>query len=498
MRFEFTFAKGPRTAPRTRDTPFRVLVLGDLDGRTSRGLRQPVSGRRPVRVDVDTFEPFLEQLRAEVQVAVPGRSAPTRIAIAEPDDLHPDRLFDRVDLFAALRRTRQRLLDRTTFEAAAAELRTWVGAPPFDPSAVAPRAPAPPTRDSDAETLERILGRAASPVNSPVKTSDALASGPVSELIHPIVAQYVVAPPPSDQQALLATVDAAIAETMRRLLHAPALQAIESAWRGLDFLVRHIETSESLQIFVLNLSREELSGDLPATGDLKDSALFRILVESTVGSPGADPWALILGFYAFGVGQDDLESLARIAALAQAADAPFVGAASGELLQTVLESPERIASESDWLALQARPEAAYLGLACPRFLLRLPYGRATDPISAFAFEEVQERRDNEAYLWAPPAVALGVFLARTFSESGWDMIPGPMFELGGLPVHVRREGSEAAAMPCAEMWLTDSQTEALFRHGLIPLQSIRGKDAVRIARVRSLREPAAALAGRWS
>src|SRR5579863_576271 len=377
MRFEFTFAKGPRTAPPTRDTPFRVLVLGDLDGRTSRGLTQPVSGRRPVRVDIDTFEPFLEQLRAEVQVDVPGGSAPTRIAIAEPDDLHPDRLFDRVDLFAALRRTRQRLLDPTTFEAAAAEVRSWVGASSFAPSTAAPRAPAPPARDSDAETVERILGRAA----SPVKTSDATARGPVTELIRPIVAQYVVSAPPSDQKALLATVDEAIAETMRRLLRAPALQAIESAWRGLDFLVRHIETGESLQIFVLNLSREELLGDLSATGDLKESALFRILVQSTVGSPGADPWALILGLYTFGVGQYDLESLARIAALAQAADAPFVGAASGELVQTVLQSPEHVASESDWLALQARPEAAYLGLACPRFLLRLPYGRATDPIS---------------------------------------------------------------------------------------------------------------------
>jgi type VI secretion system protein ImpC len=494
MRFEFTFAQGPRAAAPTPDTPFRVLVLGDLDGRTSRGLTQPVSGRQPVRVDMDTFEPFLERLRAEVQVALPGASAPSRIAVAKPDDLHPDQLFERVDLFAALRGTRQRLLDRTTFAAAAAEVRAWVGDPPLAPSAIVPAAPASPTRDSDSETLERILGRAASPVT----TSAATTSGAVTELIRPIVAQHVVSAPPSDQQALLATVDAAIAEKMRQLLHAPAFQAIESAWRGLDFLVRHIETSESLQIFVLNLSREELSADLSATRDLELSALFRIFVESTVGSPGADPWALILGFYPFGVGQRDLESLARIAALARAAGAPFVAAASSEILETVLQRPERIASENDWLALRARPEAAYLSLACPRFLLRLPYGRATDPISAFAFEEVLERPDNEAYLWAPPALALGVFFAGMFTESGWDMSPGPSFELGGLPVHVRKDGSEAAMMPCAEMWLTDSQAEALFRHGLVPIQSIRGKDAVRIARVRSLREPAAALAGRWS
>jgi type VI secretion system protein ImpC len=93
--------------------------------------------------------------------------------------------------------------------------------------------------------------------------------------------------PASDQAALVAAVDAAVAESMRRLLHDPAFQALEATWRGIDFLLRQIETDETLKVHLLNLSRAELAADIMASEDLRSSALFRILVESTVQSPGA-------------------------------------------------------------------------------------------------------------------------------------------------------------------------------------------------------------------
>ncbi|HLK36543.1 MAG TPA: type VI secretion system contractile sheath large subunit [Polyangiaceae bacterium] len=468
MRFDFRLAQGPRPSSPTPHTPFRILVLGDFEGRSSRGVTRPAADRRPVRLDMDTLDEFLGRLGAEAEFDLPGASAPTRVGFATIDDLHPDRLFACVDRFSDLRKTRQGLLDPTTFAAAAD-----VG--------------------SDSDTLQRLLGRRASPAT----TTAARTTDPVADIIRPLVAGHVVPGPPSDQQARVAAVDAAIGETMRRVLHAPAFQALESAWRGLEFLLRRIETGESLQIYALNLSKEDLLADLSAAGDLEQTALFRILVESAMGSLGANPWALILGFCSFSLDPRDLESLARMATLAQAAGAPFVAAASGELLKTVLQSPERVASEDGWMALRAAPSAAYLGLVGPRFLLRLPYGRSTEPVSAFAFEELPDGADHEAYLWAPPAAALGVFVATMFVESGWGMSLRPVFDLAGLPVHVHKEGGEAVTTPCAETWLTDSQAEALARHGVIPLQSIRGRDAVRIASVPSLREPAVTLAGRW-
>ena len=91
----------------------------------------------------------------------------------------------------------------------------------------------------------------------------------------------------------------------------------------------------------------------------------------------------------------------------------------------------------------------------------------------------------------------GVLLGQMFGESGWEMSPGAGLELGGLPVHLFKEGNESQMTPCAEFWLKDAQAEKLLEHGLMPFQSIQGKDAIRLARVQSIRQPFSPLAGRW-
>jgi type VI secretion system protein ImpC len=348
-----------------------------------------------------------------------------------------------------------------------------------------------PASESDAQTIERLLGRAPSPTTT---TSSAAA-----ELIRKAVAPYVVPAPSSDQAALVAAVDAAVAESMRRLLHDPAFQALEATWRGIDFLLRQIETDETLKVHLLNLSRAELAADIMASEDLQSSSLFRILVESTVHSPGAEPWALLLGLFSFEFVERDMELLGQLAKLAQAAGAPFVAAPGASFLQMRLQDLEPNSdSATRWARLRSQPEAAWLGLACPRFLLRYPYGQATDAVSVFDFEECIGRPEAWQYLWGHPALALGVLLGQMFAQSGWEMSPCAGLELGGLPVHSWKENGESHMTPCGEMWLTDAQAEKLLHHGLMPFQSIRGKDAIRLAHAESIHKPPAPLAGRWA
>jgi type VI secretion system ImpC/EvpB family protein len=244
----------------------------------------------------------------------------------------------------------------------------------------------------------------------------------------------------------------------------------------------------------MNLSKAELVADLASAQDARESPVFRALVDR---APGADPWALVLGLYAFDDGDADAEALGKMALVAQAANAPFIAAAAAPLAQAALDGADRLTSSKGWAALRGRPEAAFVGLVCPRFLLRLPYGRATDPVSAFAFEEFPGRPEAEAYLWGQPAVVLGVLFTQAFAASGWAMSPGPSMDLGGLPVHVRKDGHETEMTPCAEIWLNDPQADKLLQQGLMPLQSFRGRDAVRLTRVQSIRTPAAPLAGPW-
>ena len=489
MKMEFTFGEGRPTEPPSPETPFRILVLGDLDGRTSRNLTQPLAGRRPVPVDLDNFEEFLKKLRAEVQLS--NAVAPTRIAMSELDDFHPDHLFAQMELFTALRKTRSELLNPATFAAAAAEVRAWGGSNLPAATTVASAVTHPPTaRESDAGTIERLLGHA--------PTSPLPASNVADELIRKIVAPHIVAAPSADRPALVAAVDAAAGELMRGVLHDPAFQALESTWRGIDFLIHRLEIGEALQVYVLNVSRSELAADLMASEDLRQSALFKILVEATVQSPGAEPWALVLGLYNFGQSQEDVALLGRMAKLAQAAGAPFVAAAGAGLMQTALQNPEQLESSKEWLALRASATGAFLGLAGSRFLLRLPYGKSTDAISAFDFTEVSDPLKTETYLWGNPALAVGTLLGQMFTESGWEMNPADGSKLDGLPVHSWKDGTETRMTPCAETWLKDAQAERLIEHGIMPFQSIQGLDAIRLARVQSIHQPLSALVGRWT
>ena len=55
-------------------------------------------------------------------------------------------------------------------------------------------------------------------------------------------------------------------------------------------------------------------------------------------------------------------------------------------------------------ALRELPEASHLALLAPRFMLRHPYGKKSDPISAFAFEEFTPDEGLRGMLWGHPAL----------------------------------------------------------------------------------------------
>ena len=76
-------------------------------------------------------------------------------------------------------------------------------------------------------------------------------------------------------------------------------------------------------------------------------------------------------------------------------------------------------------------------------------------------------------------------------------MPGAIQEIDGLPLHVYKEQGETRLKPCAEVLLSERAMEKILDKGLMPLLSIKNKDAVRLARFQSLADPATSLAGRW-
>ena len=450
------------------DAPFRMLVLADFSGRESRRVVEPLAGRQAVPIDVDNVDQSLARLTPTLDLASAEGNA-LSISFQSIDDFHPDRIFSRLPIF-------ERLSSTTSSRAGGEPESGTTAGPPGE---------------STEETLARLLGRTApAPAAKPPPASEG-----VEAFIKGIVAPHVV--PAADPRAAIEqnAKDHACAVQMRAILHSPVFQALEAAWRGIDFLVRNLETDESLQVWMLDVSKAEIAADLRTGDNLADSAIFKLLVEESVQSRGADPWALLVGGFTFGSADDDADMLARIGRIAAAAGAPFIGGAAPEFVEAALSGGA--ITGGAWEALRKLPQAASIGLVAPRFLLRLPYGRTTEPIESFAFEEISDPADHERFLWGNPAIACACLLGQSFRENGWSFEPGDLAELNGLPVHTSRQAAESVATPCAERWLTDRHASDLLASGIMPLVSIRGRDAVRLIRFQSIAVPPQAIAGRW-
>jgi type VI secretion system protein ImpC len=70
-----------------------------------------------------------------------------------------------------------------------------------------------------------------------------------------IVEPHLVAEADPRQAEMMSALDRATSAQMAALLHAPDFQLLESAWRALFFLVRKVETSERLKIYLLEVSK---------------------------------------------------------------------------------------------------------------------------------------------------------------------------------------------------------------------------------------------------
>jgi type VI secretion system protein ImpC len=134
----------------------------------------------------------------------------------------------------------------------------------------------------------------------------------------------------------------------------------------------------------------------------------------------------------------------------------------------------------------------------PRFIIRLPYGSATDPVDGFDFEEMPAGAEHEHYLWAHPAWAVAMVCGQTFARYGWDFAEGLERAIDGLPLHLTEMDGTPTNMPCAEVLLTEQAIKTMAADGVMPLVSWRDRDRVVLERLHSIRNPPTALAGRWN
>ena len=129
-RFESHLTVGEKDFAETpsEETPFRIVVFGDFSGRGNRKHSPSRKGPAPpLPIDRDNLEEVMARLGIELQLSILGNSDHSLVLrFAQMEDFHPDRIVSRVDIFQNLLKTRQRLLDPSTFSAAAEQVKQWL------------------------------------------------------------------------------------------------------------------------------------------------------------------------------------------------------------------------------------------------------------------------------------------------------------------------------------------------------------------------------------
>jgi type VI secretion system protein ImpC len=307
-------------------------------------------------------------------------------------------------------------------------------------------------------------------------------------------------------KAIIAEIDKKLTDQVNLILHNERFQQVESAWRGLNYLVTNTETDEMLKIRVMNISKKDLGKTLKKyKGAAWDqSPIFKKLYEQEYGQLGGEPYGCLVGDYHFDHTPGDVEMLGQMAQVAGAAHAPFIAGGAPSLMG--MDSWQELANPRDlakifaapdyaaWRSLRESDDAKYIGLAMPRFLARLPYGAKTSPVEEFDFEEETGGGDHSRYAWANSAYAMAVNVNRSFKMYGWcSSIRG--VESGGavegLPVHTFPSDDGGVDMKCpTEIAISDRREAELANCGLMPLIHRKNTDVAAFIGAQSLQRPA--------
>ena len=306
--------------------------------------------------------------------------------------------------------------------------------------------------------------------------------------------------------ALIAEIDKKLSQQINVIVHHPDFQSLESAWRGLHYLVNNTETDEQLKIRVMNISKKDLHKTLKKyKGAAWDqSPVFKRLYEEEFGQLGGEPYGCLVGDYYFDHNGPDVELLGEMAKISAAIHAPFISGTAPSLLQ--MESWSELSNPADltkvfstpeyasWRSLRDSEDARYIGLAMPRFLARRPYGAKSNPVEEFDFEEDTAGADTSKYAWSNAAYAMAVNINRSFKLYGWcSRIRG--IEAGGsvegLPTHAFPTDDGGIDMKCpTEIAISDRREAELAKNGFMPLIHKKNSDFAAFIGAQSLQKPA--------
>lgn len=281
----------------------------------------------------------------------------------------------------------------------------------------------------------------------------------------------------------ISTIDQSLSLQMDQIVQDPAFQKFEGSWRGLHKLVMETETGERLKLKLWVISKKELQEDLERASEFDQSQFFKKVYEEQYGTFGGIPFSCLVGDFEFGRGPQDVELARLISNVAACAHTPFITAASPHMFNfdsfTEMSGPRDMAKLFDgtdaikWRSFRETEDSRYFVLTLPHVLMRLPYGKETNPVEGFNYEESVDGTDNSKFCWGNAAYAMAQNITTAFALYGWTAaIRG--VEGGGLvsdlPAFTFKTSDGDLSVKCpTEIAITDRREKELSDLGFISL-----------------------------
>ena len=451
---------------------FRIVVLGDFSGRPA-AERGALSDRRPVRVDIDNFDSVFARFAplAEIAGLQDKLGVALRIELETMEEFSAD---------AVLARLPAQALARAPAPAAAAS-------------------PAASTGDGEdaAALMQRLLGGSV-PAGSPA-AAPAPAAPKADAAIDRFIRQLVGAAATPAQPAPVAPAhgsDETAAALLRHVLRDPAWRAIECAWRAVDRFVRVLDMADgAVRLELLDCRADELLADLGAHA--ADPARSAIAPALAGDGRGCD---IVVSLEEFGPSLVELSLLGGLAAAAARQGAVLLAGAAPALAAVAASDDAQVLASNEarvWRALRESALATSIGVSFPRLLARLPYGPRTEPVAAFAFDELQGAAPGSLHdqlVWRSAALDVALLLAQGHAQgTGIESV----VQLDDLPAFIDRSGDEPRLQAVAEAYLGERDAGALGGAGLLVLQSDRRVPEARLGAWRSIAAGGKPLQGSW-
>lgn len=507
--FETKVSLEKEAVPIPEVPPFHILFLGNYSGRENslNLVENQTPNFKIYEIDRDNFEEVMTNLKITLHLDFNfSESKYLTLKFNNLDDFHPDNLFQQVSLFDELRSLRKRLHNPESYHSAAREVMSWYDEKlENDTQTDVSESSSLENNQSSGDLLDDILSGTKTPADS---YQDNKAAFPeLRSFISDIVKPHIIQTDETEQTKLLSIVDNATTELMRKILHHPHFQALESAWRGLYFVVRQTETSSDLKLFFMDISKSEVSSNLKSAKDLTDSSLFQKIVVEYPQISGGESFAMLCGNYEFEINVEDVTTLIRLAKIGNIITAPFISSVKPQMLgiQSLYKNPNmsdwNVTEDSNesklWATLRSLPQASSLGMTIPKFLVRLPYGQATDPTELFYFEEFADNSEHQKYLWGNTSYLVGLLFAQTYRSFSWDFDNRIFSKIEDLPLHIYNDDGEAQSKSCSEIYFSENVCDSLIEQGFIPFLNFNNSDIVQVVKIQSIAFPSKPLYGRW-